>query len=288
MSTDRPRRFASLADPDVLREFVRNIREGIYITTADGAFLDANAAFLDMLGYDSLEALKERGVEGVLVDPSQRAQEMDLIERSGAIRDFELQLRRADGGIRTGLDTSYSVVDPVSGETIYHGILVDITERKALENQLRDLTLRDPLTGARNRRYLLEMERAMAELSVEHWGVIFIDIDRFKQYNDEHGHQAGDLVLVRMNRFLGSMVRAAEVVLRYGGDEFVIILPGADDQATQAVARRLQEAAVHSAPTPFSLGFASRQDGEDFDGTLQRANERLLAIRVMTREERRG
>ncbi len=288
MSTDRPRRFASLADPDVLREFVRNIREGIYITTADGAFLDANAAFLDMLGFDSLEALRERGVEALLVDPSQRAREMDLIEQSGAIRDFELQLRRADGGIRTALDTSYSVVDPISGETIYHGILVDITERKALENQLRDLSLRDPLTGARNRRYLLEMERAMGELGIQHWGVIFIDLDRFKQYNDEHGHQAGDLVLVRMNRFLGSQVRAAEVVLRYGGDEFVIILPGADDEATQAVARRLQESAVHSAPTPFSLGFAARQDGENFDATLQRANEGLLAIRVRAREDRRG
>ncbi len=288
MSTDRPRRFASLADPDVLREFVRNIREGIYITTADGAFLDANAAFLDMLGFDSLEALKEHAVEGLLVDPGQRAQEMDLIERAGAIRDFELQLRRADGSIRTALDTSYSVVDPGSGETIYHGILVDITERKALENQLRDLSLRDPLTGARNRRYLLEMETAMAELGIQYWGVIFIDLDRFKSYNDEHGHKAGDLVLVGMSRFLASHVRAAEVVLRYGGDEFVIILPGADDNATQAVARRLQEAAVHAAPTPFSLGFASRQPGEDFDATLHRANERLLAIRVMSREERRG
>jgi diguanylate cyclase (GGDEF)-like protein/PAS domain S-box-containing protein len=284
---DVTRRYASLADADVLRDFVQNVREGIYLTNEAGEILDANRAFLEMLGYGSIEALRSAGVAALLVDPAQREQEMELIEQTGAIRDFELQLRRSDGAILTALDTSYAVRDPNSGETIYHGILVDITERKALENRLRDLSLRDPLTGARNRRYLAEIERAMVELRVEHWGVIFIDIDFFKKYNDDNGHQAGDLVLIGMSRFLSSQVRAEEVVLRFGGDEFVIVLPGADQHAAETVARRLQEAATHAAPVPFSLGWASRELGETFERTLQRANQRLLAVRVAVREDRR-
>ena len=77
-----------------------------------------------------------------------------------------------------------------TGETICHGILIDITQRKALEDQLLEYSIRDPLTGCYNRRYLdLEQERLERETST--WGAIIVDIDHFKDYNDRHGHQAG-------------------------------------------------------------------------------------------------
>jgi diguanylate cyclase (GGDEF)-like protein/PAS domain S-box-containing protein len=287
--TSRTARLRSLDDHDALRELVRNLREGIYITTSDGEILDANPAFLDMFGVASLEELRAMNAVNLVVDPAQRAEELELLARDGAIREFELQIRRVDGEIRTVLDTTYAIHDPDTGEVLFHGILIDITARKQLEEQLREQSLRDPLTGSWNRRYLDELGAGFESFGIGRWGCIFIDVDHFKQYNDRFGHEAGDVVLVKMSRFLSSQVRATESVVRVGGDEFVVVLPDADEDATLHVAERLSAAALHGAPVPFSLGWAARHDGESLQRTLGRADEKLLAVRVIERmPERRG
>lgn len=285
----RTARLRSLEDHDALRELVRNLREGIYITTADGEILDANPAFLDMFGVGSLEELRAMNAVNLVVDPAQRAEELELLARDGAIREFELQIRRVDGEIRTVLDTTYAIHDPDTSEVLFHGILIDITARKQLEEQLREQSLRDPLTGTWNRRYLDELEAGFESVGIARWGCIFIDVDHFKQYNDRFGHEAGDMVLVKMSRFLASLVRATESIVRVGGDEFVVVLPDADEAATLHVADRLRAAALHGAPVPFSLGWASRSDHESLQRTLGRADEKLLAVRVIERmPERRA
>jgi diguanylate cyclase (GGDEF)-like protein len=110
-----------------------------------------------------------------------------------------------------------------------------------------------------------------------------VDIDHFKHYNDEFGHQAGDRVLVRMARFLMRHVRAEEAVVRVGGDEFVVILVDADEAHVQGVANRLRESAERSAPVPFSLGWAAREPNEPLVRMLDRADRGLLAVRVVQR-----
>jgi diguanylate cyclase (GGDEF)-like protein/PAS domain S-box-containing protein len=273
----------SLSDPDTLREFVRTVQEGIYITNSRGEILDANPAFLAMFGVSSLEELRKYSAADLLVDPRRREQELALLERDGAIREFELQIARPDGGVSTVLDTTYAYRDPATGEVVYHGILFDITARKELEDRLREQSLRDPLTGCWNRRYLDELSTRMEALQVKQWGCLFIDIDHFKRYNDEHGHKAGDTVLVKMARFLLRQVRAEESVIRIGGDEFVVILAGADAPRTESVANRLQLTALRTAPVAFSLGWAARERGESLERTLSRADQRLLAVRVVER-----
>jgi diguanylate cyclase (GGDEF)-like protein/PAS domain S-box-containing protein len=284
---ETPRPVRSLDDPEVLRDFVRNLREGIYISNAAGQILDANPAFLRMIGARSIAELVDIGAHDLIVDPEQRRMEMELLERFGAIRDFELQIRRLDGGLRTVLDTSYARRDERTGEVFYHGILVDITGRKQLEEQLIELSVRDPLTGCYNRRYLAEAERRMAARPDERWGCIFIDIDHFKRYNDEHGHHAGDEVLVQMSRFLMRQVRALESVVRVGGDEFVVLFDERTSGHVEAIAQRLRSAALRSAPVPFSLGWASRQRGESLERMLARADEGLMQVRVVERGEQR-
>jgi diguanylate cyclase (GGDEF)-like protein len=120
----------------------------------------------------------------------------------------------------------------------------------------------------------------------ESWGCIFIDIDHFKQYNDRHGHQAGDDVLVKMSRFLMRQVRSEESVVRIGGDEFVILLQGDAGTHTQSVANRLQVAALRTAPVPFSLGWAVREPAETMEKMLGRADANLLEVRVIERAPR--
>ena len=128
-------------------------------------------------------------------------------------------------------------------------------------------------------RLAAEVLRALSRDPAARWGCIFVDIDHFKRYNDEHGHQAGDRVLVRMARFLMRHVRAEESVVRVGGDEFVIVLNGADANRTRRVSERLRNSALKSAPVSFSLGWASREPGEPLVRLLDRADRGLLAVR---------
>jgi diguanylate cyclase (GGDEF)-like protein/PAS domain S-box-containing protein len=275
-------RFRSLQDPESLRSLVANLREAIYITNDRGDVLDANPAFFALLNVRSLEDLRSYGANEMVVDPSRRLAEIEQIERNGYARDFELQLVRPDGGVLTVLDTTYSVRDEDTGEMLYHGMLVDITQRKVLEEELRQRSVRDPLTGCYNRRHLSELDQILSAGN-ESWGCLFIDIDHFKSYNDEFGHQMGDNTLIRMSRFLMRQVRAEEPVVRVGGDEFVVVLRGAAVEQVKMVAERMQAAALRTAPVPFSLGWAVREPGETLVSTMNRADQNLLAVRVVNR-----
>ena len=274
--------YRSLDDADSLRSLVKNLREAIYITNSRGDILDANPAFFSLLGVRSLADVQHYGANELVVNPARRLTEIELVERDGFARDFEIQLVRPDGVLLTVLDTVYAVHDPESDETLYHGMLVDITARKRMEEELRQQSMRDPLTGCFNRRYLAELDAEMSP-SDSPFGCLFIDIDHFKHYNDTHGHQMGDNTLIRMSRFLMRQVRAEEPVIRVGGDEFVIVLRGASEAQAMMVAQRMQASALRTAPVPFSLGWASRQPAEKLMGTMHRADQNLLAVRVIER-----
>ena len=281
---DAPRsRYRSLSDPESLREFARNLGEGIYITTPEGRILDANPAFLDLFGVRTLDDLAGLSAYDLFMDPSQRELELKLLERDGRVREFEFQIRRPDGEVRWALDSSYVLTDEETGERFFHGMLVDITARKRLEGELIEMSTHDALTGCLNRRYLDQIDEEFRRSPASRWGCIFVDIDHFKRYNDDHGHQAGDRVLVRMARFLMRHVRAEESVVRVGGDEFVIVLSNADANRTKRVSERLKNSALKSAPVPFSLGWAAREAGEPLLRLLDRADRGLLNVRVEQR-----
>jgi len=280
----KQKRFRSLSDPHTLSELALRLKEGIYITTLDGEIVDANPAFLEMFGVDSLEDLKGQRTSD-FVRPEVRAREMALLEREGSVRDIEFQLTRRDGETRTVVDSAFLSVDPETGEKYCHGILVDITHRKELQTQLLELSIRDPLTGCYNRRYLNTVTRQCESQPKGEWGCIYLDIDHFKQYNDKNGHAEGDAVLVKMARFLMRHVRAEEAVVRVGGDEFLVVLCDSDLDQTDNVAARLRAAAPTSAPGPFSMGWAARKNDESFEETMIRADRRLLAVRVDERRD---
>jgi diguanylate cyclase (GGDEF)-like protein/PAS domain S-box-containing protein len=276
-------RYRSLDDEGSLRALVANLREGIYIANARGEFLDANPAFCEMLAVADLTELGQYGLTELIADPARRMQELELLDRDGAVREFELQIVLPNGSRRTVLDTTYTVRDPDTAELFYHGILVDITQRKELEEQLRQESTRDPLTGCFNRRWLHQLEDRFEGNREATWGCVFVDIDHFKHYNETFGHRMGDTTLLRMSRFLMRQVRAEESVIRVGGDEFLIVLDQADEASTAAVAQRLEQAALRTAPVPFSFGWAARRDSELLRQTVDRADKNLLAVRVIDR-----
>lgn len=277
------RRFDSLSDSETLALFVERLDAGIYITDAEGRFLDANPAFLKLFGLASKEELANSRVSDFLAEPERRGELLAMLEDQGSVRSYETEFVRRDGTRLVLSDTTYLVRDPATGATLYHGIVVDVTHAKRMEDELRSQVMRDALTGCYNRRYLLELEERTRNGALGSWGCVFVDIDRFKQFNDEFGHQRGDVVLQRMARFLMRHVRADEPVIRLGGDEFLVVLVGADPRRTEDVARRLQHAAARSAPVPFTLGWAARQGSESLEATLERADRHLISVRVLTR-----
>jgi diguanylate cyclase (GGDEF)-like protein/PAS domain S-box-containing protein len=277
-------RFRSLSDPETLREFARNIREGIYITTRDGEVLDANHAFLEIAGVASVAELGHAGAIALYADPERRKEQVRLLEAEGSVREFEIAIRRPDGQTRTVLDSCNLVRDPDTGDAFIHGILIDITTRKALEASLLEMSTHDALTGALNRRCLTAIDADLARDPSAKCGCVFVDVDQFKQYNDQWGHREGDEVLRRMARFLMRYVRAEEGVVRIGGDEFVILLHGRDADSTKLVADRLRIEALERAPVPFSLGWATREPGESLMQIIDRADRGLMAVRVIKRQ----
>jgi len=131
-------------------------------------------------------------------------------------------------------------------------IFRDITERKATEERLRGLTVRDSMTALYNHAYLLQVledEVTRAAAGGGRVAFLMIDVDHFKDYNDQFGHPEGDKVLIQLSRLLENMVRKNDVVARYGGDEFAVVLPGADLGQALEVGNRLKEA-VSEYPFP--------------------------------------
>jgi diguanylate cyclase (GGDEF)-like protein len=123
---------------------------------------------------------------------------------------------------------------------------IDWQTQKLIEReaQLRELSIRDPLTGLFNRRYLeevLALEMFRATRKEYPIGIIMADIDHFKRFNDIHGHVAADAVLVQVGNFLRAHVRSSDATCRYGGEEFILILPEASQEVTQMRAEHLRE-----------------------------------------------
>ncbi|MGQ9823693.1 MAG: GGDEF domain-containing protein [Desulfotomaculales bacterium] len=116
--------------------------------------------------------------------------------------------------------------------------------------RLKELIIKDPLTGVYNRRYLMEQLNRQVKLSMRHrqpMAVLFIDIDYFKEINDTYGHQAGDEVLREFVRTLSLTVRSTDILTRYGGEEFIILAPQTDEKSAVRLAERIRRAVAASA-----------------------------------------
>jgi two-component system NtrC family sensor kinase len=120
------------------RSLVSSVQEGVFISTPQGRFLDFNDAMLRMTGYDSREELLAAEIPGTMyANPADRERLKRLLQEHGAVADFEFEMRRKDGEIRTVLESSIAVRDSAGTVTAFQGFLLDITERKRAEQEIR-------------------------------------------------------------------------------------------------------------------------------------------------------
>jgi diguanylate cyclase (GGDEF)-like protein len=164
---------------------------------------------------------------------------------------------------------------------------------KELSRRFRDLAIRDGLTGLYNHGYLLDAlagEVARATRYDRPLSVIFLDVDHFKEYNDQFGHQGGDMVLKQISRILTNEIRKTDIAARYGGEEFVLVLPETSKENAFTVAEKIrktvQESIVNDVadqgPTTITIsaGVASyMDDGTDAHQLIAKADEAVYAVK---------
>ena len=244
----------------------------------EGVVLSVNPAAAAALGYQ-VGQLMGHPLQA-LVPAERHAEFAAYLQRIVCNRSDsgELHLQARDG--RRLIWQYHNMLDDEDEDSYVIGHAQDITERERYERTLREWSVRDPLTGLYNRRHLSDLAASMSEEDV--WGCIAVDLDRFKQVNDVHGHQRGDEVLVEMGKFLARHVRPDDVVVRSGGDEFLMLLKGADDGMTDAVCARMREHHA-DAPIGFTLGRSVRRLGVPLQAALEAADQNLYEARARAR-----
>lgn len=220
---------------------------GIVITDKDAIVIWANPAFGRLTGYSPEEAIGHKPNEliksGLQSEVFYRDMWGDLL--GGQHWRGELINKRKNGSLYHE-ELSIAPVKNGKGEiTHFIGIKEDITERKAMEAQLQKLASTDPLTGLFNRRVFLEqLEQERAKVArLPHYSAVLLmlDLDFFKRVNDDYGHATGDSVLKAFAEITRNTSRAIDIPARLGGEEFAILLSGADKNDALAMAERLRE-----------------------------------------------
>ncbi|HEX5926666.1 MAG TPA: diguanylate cyclase [Baekduia sp.] len=226
---------------------------------------------------------------------------------AGGQGEFALELRFAPSGasVRWAQVSGVLLRDPWGGPAGWLGTLVDVTparearealtlaeqelrrsvlEQARLLEQLSELARTDPLTGLANRRLWDErvaVELARAQRYDRPLCVAAIDLDRFKPYNDAHGHQAGDVLLREATAAWRGVLRGADLLSRWGGDEFALLLPDCDLDCAEGIVARLQEVTPGGEDgVGCSAGLVRWEDGESAERVVARADAALYAAKA--------
>ncbi len=228
------------ASEERYRTVFQTSQDGIAITRmSDGKCIDANQALLNLLGCEREEYLGKTTSElNFWVDPNERTEWVDVVRSGSVLRDTKTRLRKKSGEVFWSLLSSSLIL--VDGDECIMTVVRDISEARAAEEEIRSLAFYDTLTGVPNRRFATErLQHAIvaAARANRKGGLLFIDLDHFKQLNDTLGHRAGDVLLKEVARRLKLSVRESDTVGRFAGDEFVVVLHDLSEHAGEAGAQ---------------------------------------------------
>ncbi|MBV8679595.1 MAG: GGDEF domain-containing protein [Aquitalea sp.] len=255
----------------------------------DGRIVNVNQAAMRFYGYSHQEFTRKH------------TWEINVLGR--AILPVMHQISLLPGGhkplsfVHLLADGSQRDVQTYAGPVTLHGkrlmlcVIHDITEQKQLRAELEQAALKDPLTGLWNRRHLLrQLEHAVLEKQRfgSDFSLILLDADNFKHINDRHGHFTGDEVLVWLAKTLETRVRAVDTVCRWGGEEFVILLPQTSRDNALHLAECLRDTVAGSKSTALpaitiSIGVALHQAHESVESLIMRVDSALYQAKTMGR-----
>jgi diguanylate cyclase (GGDEF)-like protein/PAS domain S-box-containing protein len=264
----------------------------IVVEDNEGRLLSWNSACERLSGYTAEELGRSSAILNRLVLEEDRERAAGVVDALGrgespVLMDVRWRTRSGDVRLISWSCTGLTAPDGTVTHVVATGI--DVTERRRLERRLRHLADHDDLTGLVNRRrFQEELERHLAE--GRRYGLrgvlLVLDLDRFKEVNDTHGHSAGDRVLCAVADALRSRLRGSDIVARLGGDEFAVLLPRETPAEAELVCRSLEQAIPADVHAPgdggieVSIGFAPFMDGvASVDDVLATADASMYAAK---------
>ena len=268
-----------------------NIADGVYVMDEQGRITFSNHRATELLGFSQKELSgtiahdlfhRHDGGDHTLLEecPIYR-----VIQTRGRYEGEE-QFAHKGGGLLTVQVASQPML---KGGRVVGSVTVfrDISEQKQLEEQLRLMSITDPLTGVYNRRFLQETllkELYRAERHGDPFSLIMLDLDRFKQINDRYGHEAGDRVLRHLVDLIQKRIRSSDCLARWGGEEFMLLLPHTQLAAANALAETLLQDLGTSevsgvGSVSASFGVTMVQPGDTVQRLEQRADTLMYAAK---------
>jgi diguanylate cyclase (GGDEF)-like protein/PAS domain S-box-containing protein len=272
----------------------------IYLWEIDAAghysFIEGSAKVLGIPPEDMLGQMAHQFAHNLDVEDTQHW--VNLFAAKEAFTNMVMERRHADGGTIWVSVSGSPFYDDAGGFQGFRGVTTDITEAMRANLKLAEMALHDALTGLANRRKFLDyFESSVAR--VRRYGVplslLALDLDHFKRVNDSYGHPAGDDVLVAVANVLKGMVRKTDLVARFGGEEFMVLLPDTDAAGAYEVAEKIRAtlaAEVISAQcndtrvlltVTVSIGVSTMLAGPNipsFDDLVERADQALYAAKI--------
>ncbi len=287
----------SIREAKTRLEAIRDtLGEGLVVIDPDGRITDVNPESERMLGWTREQMLGRVSHELFHSHPEHHVEkaecELLAVARTGVtFRSEDEVFQRADGSaIHVGVSAAPLVVDErIDGAVI---VFRDITEIREYQEEIRRLAFLDELTGLPNRRVLadrLELAISTADRRLTPLAVMFLDLDGFKEVNDDYGHAVGDEFLRQISDRLRGCLRNSDTLARQGGDEFIVLLPELREEGeAEVVARRI----IDGLEQPFvvdgyqlraavSVGIAVRMDGESAETLIANADDAMYAAKQM-------
>jgi diguanylate cyclase (GGDEF)-like protein/PAS domain S-box-containing protein len=228
---------ASRMNEERYRTVFQTTQDGITIShTNDGHYIDVNKSFLDFTGYEREELIGRSSLDiGIWVDHADRQRLIDLIRNHKSFRDESVQFRKKSGETLWTLVSASEI--EIEGEPCLMSVVRDVTEAREAAQKIENLAHYDQLTHLPNRKLLLDRMRQALETSYRSsrkCALLLVDLDNVRTLNDLMGHHVGDQMLQEVARRLSYSVRDMDLVARFGGDEFVVMLEDLNERTEYA------------------------------------------------------